>query len=319
MDAHTRLVFAVAVVAAVATSGCASFMGLEALEVPDRDRDGIFDADDNCADTVNVDQLDTDRDGLGDACDPCVVDDESHDEDGDGIADRCDNCPVVGNDDQTNSDGDDLGNACDTRGAFECIVLFDGFNELPVDAGRVGTWSAIDGALSQPDSGLKDGLFVLAPQLDVTGIVETTAVVRSVSNAPGVHNVGVWRGIVAGELRPGVPTGMISELGTSDPQPTATVLFGFESPSGTNPPAIYLAPTTSLKAGTRGHLEQWLVSSPQTFSARAEIGDASATHTWMSQQPHTQGRIGLRTFQLGAEFDYIVATQVRASGPCPAR
>jgi hypothetical protein len=37
-------------------------------ERPDADRDGIEDARDNCADTLNADQADRDLDGVGDAC-----------------------------------------------------------------------------------------------------------------------------------------------------------------------------------------------------------------------------------------------------------
>lgn len=54
---------------------------------PDRDQDGVADADDNCPDTYNPDQSDSDQDGTGDACEvsstiPCDLDGDG-DVDGD--------------------------------------------------------------------------------------------------------------------------------------------------------------------------------------------------------------------------------------------
>jgi hypothetical protein len=72
---------------------------------PDRDADGVLDANDNCPTVPNADQRDTDGDGLGDACDP--------DDDNDRVADEADNCPTTANTDQQDTDGDGLGDACD--------------------------------------------------------------------------------------------------------------------------------------------------------------------------------------------------------------
>jgi hypothetical protein len=96
----------------------------------DTDDDGICDAEDNCVQTPNPDQLDTDGDGLGDACDNCpnVANPDQADEDGNGVGDVCeacddadndgicdpdDNCVLTPNPDQADADGDGLGNACD--------------------------------------------------------------------------------------------------------------------------------------------------------------------------------------------------------------
>lgn len=72
---------------------------------PDGDMDGTPDADDNCPDVENADQVDTDGDGLGDACDD--------DDDDDGILDPADNCPLVANDKQEDLDKDLIGDFCD--------------------------------------------------------------------------------------------------------------------------------------------------------------------------------------------------------------
>ena len=99
---------------------------------PNTDGDSRSNAQDNCPNVANDDQLNTDADfengdALGDACDDDddadgvldASDDfpldptESKDTDQDKVGDNTDNCLTVANLDQLNNDGDALGNVCD--------------------------------------------------------------------------------------------------------------------------------------------------------------------------------------------------------------
>ena len=64
---------------------------------PDRDHDGVPDANDNCPDVPNPDQADADKDGVGDVCDNCPLryNPCQSDCDGDGIADACEPAPIL--------------------------------------------------------------------------------------------------------------------------------------------------------------------------------------------------------------------------------
>ena len=84
----------------------------------DSDSDGVFDFNDNCTNTANLDQTDTDLDGMGDVCDT--------DDDGDGILDGSDNCPLQFNSDQADSDSDLSGDVCDS-------CPFDADNDIDGD------------------------------------------------------------------------------------------------------------------------------------------------------------------------------------------
>ena len=57
-------------------------------ELPDKDKDGVLDSQDNCPSVFNPEQKDTDKDGVGDACDNII------DSDNDGIPDEKDKCPL---------------------------------------------------------------------------------------------------------------------------------------------------------------------------------------------------------------------------------
>lgn len=95
------------------------------VQVADADNDGIEDAEDNCLNIANNNQLDGDNDGVGDACDNCPETANAdqnpdacgvvviEDTDGDGIEDDRDNCPANRNADQADLDNDGLGDACD--------------------------------------------------------------------------------------------------------------------------------------------------------------------------------------------------------------
>jgi len=112
---------------AVDPSGNTAMVSCSEAYDPDKDGDGIVDADDNCVLTPNGDQTDTDGDGLGDVCDicPAVSDADQADRDDDGIGDACsdkdrdgvldidDNCELDPNTDQLDGDEDGMGDVCD--------------------------------------------------------------------------------------------------------------------------------------------------------------------------------------------------------------
>src|SRR3989338_6434062 len=74
--------------------------------LPDKDRDGLTDGEDNCPEISNKDQANNDRDAGGDACDP--------DDDNDGLAD-IDEAPRGTNPKNPDTDCDGIGDAKDPR------------------------------------------------------------------------------------------------------------------------------------------------------------------------------------------------------------
>lgn len=70
----------------------------------DTDGDGVLNAQDNCPNVANPDQIDANSNGIGDACD---------DFDADGVLNSQDNCPNIPNRSQVDVDGDGVGDDCD--------------------------------------------------------------------------------------------------------------------------------------------------------------------------------------------------------------
>ena len=135
----------VAVIALVA--GCNAVFELDPTVVIDSgadfDRDGVFDATDNCRTVPNADQTNSDDDAFGDACDTCPTTPSAsaHDEDGDGVGDACDVCPGI-RDFQEDADKDGVGDLCDPDligdkaspvPRMHKRVLFDGFETISAD------------------------------------------------------------------------------------------------------------------------------------------------------------------------------------------
>ena len=135
---------------------------------PDRDNDGVPDAQDNCPDHVNAEQADGDGDAVGDACDNCqaVSNPDQADADGDGVGDACqtdpddfdgdgvpdesDNCPDY-NPSQADADGDGIGDLCDP-----CPVRFTPAHERDDDADLDGVGDACDNCPSTSNSNQLD-------------------------------------------------------------------------------------------------------------------------------------------------------------------
>ena len=107
--------------------------------------EGYFqEANDNCRDIANADQLNTDDDEFGDACDL--------DDDNDTVADSQDNCVLVANADQVNFDMDAFGDACDVDDDNDNVN--DVLDCAPLDNEK---WQLLFGYTDQDRDGIGSG------------------------------------------------------------------------------------------------------------------------------------------------------------------
>jgi hypothetical protein len=124
----------------------------------DSDGDGVPNANDNCPNDPNPDQIDLDGDGQGDVCDD--------DDDGDGWQDTVDNCPEIPNPSQADSNGNGVGDACDvstdddgdgvSNGADQCAMTPSG---AAVDSGGCSGVQRVE-LTCRRDSFVNHGQFV---------------------------------------------------------------------------------------------------------------------------------------------------------------
>lgn len=92
------------------------------VEDIDTDGDGILDANDNCVNEPNSDQLDTDGDAVGNVCDS--------DDDNDGVSDNEDAFPLDSTE-SVDTDGDGVGNNADLDDDGDGVI--DSIDAFPLD------------------------------------------------------------------------------------------------------------------------------------------------------------------------------------------
>ena len=112
----------------------------------DSDNDGVLDADDNCPDEPNADQLNSDGDSLGDDCDNCVSDDneDQADADGDGDGDLCD---ADRDGDGVDNDQEDCPDDPNKTEAGDCGCGRDETGDTDQD----GVWDCLDNCPDVPN------------------------------------------------------------------------------------------------------------------------------------------------------------------------
>lgn len=265
---------------------------------PDLDHDGVPDAIDNCRDVANPNQ---------------------HDEDLDSFGDACDNCPQVANPDQANADaasGDTLGDACgDVPTTVDCIALFAGFGDAAGFEPVRGTWTIDQDSIVQSEVDTGQALLMSTVTIP-DGLVYTYAHAGALAGAPAANNIGVW-GHASYAAPATYPDGYLAEA--HYPQPPGDQTYASASVVTNDMPtglgmATAVVPQHALRPADDVAVALDMRST-LGWAASVGVAGSGAGHGFAAA-PITAGRIGLRTNQISARFDYVLVFTQPASGVC---
>jgi hypothetical protein len=273
--------------------------------LPDGDGDGVPDATDNCVAIDNPDQGDEDTDGLGDACD---------------------NCPHVKNADQANvgettvgEQADGAGDACDPfpSDPGNDIVFFDGFASRAAAWTRVSgtdSWTASGGKLHQPISQAQTRVIQYTGQSFDRVVIDTRFTITDLPPATGPTDTNRSLGVLA-SFMPGGNYG-VGYLCLASDNPTspslASTITLFE----------YQGNTFDAHGSSRALGTELVADSAFTMRVYSDGADdhrscsvnnaalPSATTTSYDDNSVASGRIALRTSNLAADFDFVIAFSV---------
>jgi hypothetical protein len=281
-----------------------------------RDIDGAAPGDAGTPDATPV--LDGDEDGVPDGIDNCpaIPNVDQSDEESDTVGDACDNCPVAVNPDQQNGGEigvgqpvDGVGDACDPRPfqGGDTIALFDGFNAADpgwlVGEGEF-TWSVTGGRMRQTDpAGPTDESKVLyfdaLTLADV--LVETQVQLDALSTT------------MATDFRTFGLVAAFEETGSSDEGYACLQLLNDGDESlitldiQDDSPIDITDITYNINPGEMYRM--WMaVDAPATeqMCATQQIKDGQFSIGESSDDVHSEGHVGLQTFQSAVSFDYVL-------------
>jgi hypothetical protein len=264
----------------------------------DRDGDGVADDVDNCPDAINKSQ---------------------HDEDLDGLGDHCDNCPWVPNVDQGNADGDGLGTVCDDAGesTTDCLALFAGFGDDNGWESIRGSWTVGGDVLTQTDVDASQALIMSIASVP-DGLVFTQSHVEEIAPPTAANNIGVWGRAIytAGHV---FPDGLVTEAHHPSPglDTYAITTESIDDVTSLVSGPLAISPQHSLAVNDKVHVALDMRPPTTWLAGVAVVGCCGASTGFPARTP-TIARIGLRTHDVRARFDYALVLTRPPAGPCPA-